>query len=205
MINHFYQSIQGWFDFEILYSEMVRLAPQKATFVEIGAWKGKSTAYMAVEIMNSGKDIDFYVVDTWKGNDVEEEQKKEAAENDVKAEFLANMKSGGVDSIIKVVQGSSTCVAQQFEDGSLDFVFIDGSHDYTNVFADIKAWLPKVKKDGFIGGHDYDTVLELGVVKAVNELVPSRSLGWGCCWLVGPTDKIKDFGNYAPWGLIGKS
>ena len=40
-------------------------------------------------------------------------------------------------------------------DESLDFVYIDGDHHYTNVLADIRAWWPKVRSGAFLGGHDY--------------------------------------------------
>jgi predicted O-methyltransferase YrrM len=42
-----------------------------------------------------------------------------------------------------------------YDDASLDFVFIDGSHDYDSVCKDIDAWLPKVKPNGILAGHDY--------------------------------------------------
>jgi predicted O-methyltransferase YrrM len=42
-----------------------------------------------------------------------------------------------------------------YADESLDFVFIDGSHDYESVCKDIDAWLPKVKPFGILAGHDY--------------------------------------------------
>ena len=45
------------------------------------------------------------------------------------------------------------------KDGSLDFVYIDGLHDFGSVKQDIAAWWPKVKVGGFIGGHDYHDVL----------------------------------------------
>lgn len=44
--------------------------------------------------------------------------------------------------------------ADRFEDGSLDFVFIDADHSTKAVRADIKAWSPKVKDTGWILGHD---------------------------------------------------
>jgi len=40
--------------------------------------------------------------------------------------------------------------------GELDFVFIDADHKYENVIRDIKAWAPKVRKGGFVTGHDCD-------------------------------------------------
>jgi len=54
--------------------------------------------------------------------------------------------------------GYSIDVAKTVEDGSLDFVYIDGLHDYGSVKQDIAAWWPKVKVGGFIGGHDYHDV-----------------------------------------------
>lgn len=42
------------------------------------------------------------------------------------------------------------------EDESLDFYFIDASHTYKNVKKDIAAWTPKLKKGGWMIGHDID-------------------------------------------------
>jgi hypothetical protein len=67
-MNHFYHTIHGWFDFEQVYSNMVNSHNDGAHFVEVGAFYGKSSAYMAVEIANSNKKIKFDVVDTWRGS-----------------------------------------------------------------------------------------------------------------------------------------
>lgn len=42
-----------------------------------------------------------------------------------------------------------------FADNSLDFVFIDGAHDFKNVACDIYEWSKKVKPGGIVFGHDY--------------------------------------------------
>jgi len=69
-MNHFFDDIQGWFNFTRPYREAVLSAPKNgAVFVEIGCWKGRSSAYLGVEIVNSGKDIQLYCVDHWKGSD----------------------------------------------------------------------------------------------------------------------------------------
>jgi len=61
-----------------------------------------------------------------------------------------------------------------FPDGYFDFVFIDADHTYEMVKRDIQLWLPLVKKDGIIGGHDYgfpdEAVRWGGVQKAVDEM-----------------------------------
>lgn len=54
----------------------------------------------------------------------------------------------------------SNKACEKIKDNSLDFVFIDASHDYKSVLEDIKCWEPKVKKDGIISGHDID-ILEV--------------------------------------------
>lgn len=70
-------------------------------------------------------------------------------------------------NIIQKKMGSLTAV-NQFEDESVDLVYIDGRHDYDSVIADIKAWLPKVKKGGYVTGHDIDLDGDR-VLKAVTE------------------------------------
>jgi hypothetical protein len=50
----------------------------------------------------------------------------------------------------------------------IEFCFIDGSHEYEDVKADILAYLPKVKKGGILSGHDYDRIWA-GVIQAVDE------------------------------------
>lgn len=37
----------------------------------------------------------------------------------------------------------------------LDWVYIDGLHDFANVLVDIDAWWPLVKPGGIIAGHDW--------------------------------------------------
>ena len=66
MYPHFYKNIQGWMNSgqRKLYEYQVKHATDNSHFVEIGAWKGKSTSYMAIEILHSNKNIKFDVIDT---------------------------------------------------------------------------------------------------------------------------------------------
>ena len=72
---------------------------------------------------------------------------------------------------LKAIQGHSHTVQEQIEDTSLDFVFIDASHDYNSVKGDIEYYTPKLKPNGWLCGHDMDFP---GVNKAVNELLPNN-------------------------------
>jgi hypothetical protein len=62
-MNHFYKDIFGWFDFEDVYQYAVRSFPSGSKFVEVGVYKGKATAFLGVEIINSGKDISLTAID----------------------------------------------------------------------------------------------------------------------------------------------
>jgi hypothetical protein len=70
---------------------------------------------------------------------------------------------------LEVLYGDSVKMAEKVKDASLDFVFIDADHRYESVMADLKAWVPKVKEDGTISGHDYNHPRFPGVTKAVVE------------------------------------
>jgi hypothetical protein len=49
----------------------------------------------------------------------------------------------------------STKALRHFPDNSLDFVYIDGGHDFLNVSMDICGWSKKVRPGGIVSGHDY--------------------------------------------------
>ena len=52
--------------------------------------------------------------------------------------------------------------------GLVDFVYIDGNHDYDFVMDDIRKYYPLIKKGGVIGGHDFNGSY-LDVIRAVDD------------------------------------
>jgi len=85
-------------------------------------------------------------------------------------------------NIVKV-RKDSIAAAADFEDGSLDLVYIDACHTYAAVRTDIQAWLPKVKPGGVIGGHDYGHPAFPGVRQAVQEVFASAKSDGYCNWM----------------------
>jgi len=166
-MKHFYDKIQGWFDFSGIYAEQVRKAKDKAVFVEVGAWRGKSTAFMGVEIYNSQKDIMFDVVDTFEGSGTDY-QKSQLSNGSIYQEFMDNIEP--VADVMNILVTTSLNASLCYDNETVDFVFIDASHEYEDVLADIKAWWPKIKKGGTLAGHDYNSPTHPGVTKAVNEV-----------------------------------
>jgi len=162
MIPHYYQYVQGWFVQENLYTQMVESCnnTDEYHFVEVGSWKGKSSTYMGVEIINSGKSIKFDCVDTWLGSEEHINLKSSCYEplleikDGLYNKFLTNIEP--LKSVINPIRMTSVEASKLYEDDSLDFVYIDGAHDYNSVYDDIQHWFPKVKVGGYIGGDDLD-------------------------------------------------
>ncbi len=164
-MKHFYREIQGWCSFIFMYAEEVEKAKDGAVFVEIGAWKGKSTAFMAVEIINSGKDIEFHTVDTFKGSD-EKVHHADTICQEGRLEEVFRRSIRDVNKYVTVHVGDSSSLAAEFKDKSVDFVFVDGAHTYEGVKKDLEAWWPKLKSGCRMGGDD---IRWKGVSKATEE------------------------------------
>lgn len=54
-----------------------------------------------------------------------------------------------------VMRYFSLDAAEEFADGSLDWVYLDARHDEKSVAEDIRLWYPKVKSGGIFSGHDW--------------------------------------------------
>lgn len=170
---------EDWFNFSEVYRHLVRKCDPAGKIVEVGSWKGRSTAFLLVEAWNKSPKIEIYAVDTWLGSQehIDVDSVKNGTLYD---EFMANVKPVSRQLVplrMTSIQGSNF-----FPDQSLDSVFIDAAHDYESVRADIAAWLPKVKKGGIIAGHDYMCGWP-GVDRAVAEAFHLVAFQDNC-WLV---------------------
>ena len=61
-LKHFWEDPmfeEGYFTYPNLYASVVKHFPTNSHFVEVGSWKGRSAAFLAVEIHNSEKVIRF--------------------------------------------------------------------------------------------------------------------------------------------------
>ena len=160
-----FNEIPGWFSYENLYDRMVDSSNEGATFVEVGAWFGKSTNHMATKIKESGKKIDFIAVDTWKGSLDEELHQNIVGSfgGDIYSDFIENTILSGNDKSFKTIKDTSENASKQFPNNSIDYIMIDAGHDYDSVINDLKRWYHKVKPGGIVSGDDY------GVFTGVNE------------------------------------
>ena len=182
-----HDEIEGWFFHPGLYSRMVENCRPGGKLVEIGVWKGKSLSYLCSEAYRKSPDIRVFGVDTWEGS-VEHQNDPSVTGGTLYDEFSRNI--APVSQNLTVARMPSLQAVGSFADSSLDGVFIDASHEYDDVRADILAWKPKVRPGGILAGHDY-VFLWPGVIRAVNELFPSvfnpsgtRAETGEFCWAV---------------------
>lgn len=159
-IEHFYQGIRGFFTFEDFYRWLAAMYPD-GHGVEVGAFAGRSAAFLAVEMHNQYE----LLVDK---------------RNCPRLDLVDNAYPGGVTEVSLVLKAvhhvigdlweeDSGGAAGLYKDNTLDFVFIDADHSYEGVRRDVDAWLPKVKVGGVIAGHDFRNGFGFGVVDAVLE------------------------------------
>jgi len=114
--------------------------------VEIGVYLGEYTEVLA----RSG--LQIYGVDPWKlyrdyGNP--RGQKRLDDQYKMATERLAQYPN------VKIIRKSSMEALEDFKDGSIDFVYIDGNHLFRYVAEDLYEWSMKVRNGGIVSGHDY--------------------------------------------------
>jgi len=74
---------------------------------------------------------------------------------------------------VEVLKGNSHVLHEQFEDGSVDGVYIDANHHYEHVYPDIMDYWPKATR--FVAGHDLLT----GDIGWLTKHYDPK--GWECC------------------------
>jgi predicted O-methyltransferase YrrM len=69
---------------------------------------------------------------------------------------------------VTILRKTSMEAVGEFKDKSLDFIYIDGNHEFDYVMEDLISLGRKVKSNGIIALHDYYRFSRAGVVEAVD-------------------------------------
>jgi len=178
-----HRDIEGYFNYEFLYAVIADSVPNGACIVEVGSWFGQSLAFMGQRLQARGWKGRLVAVDGFTGELNQPAHAAAIAEHGgtILSQFRRNMQECGIDDMIEVIVGDSANSAEHFDEGSVDFCYIDAAHDYTSVCRDIAAWLPKMKPGGILAGHDYQW-------HEVQRAVYERFAGvgyevYGPCWV----------------------
>lgn len=150
------------FDFKEYYDKVAAWLPDNCRLVEVGIADAASATYLCEAILNLGKTIDkFFWVDDFSYGKYD--QLKVVYQHIIKA---------AIGEYVDIIPTDSIKASKMFNGNSLDFVFLDSSHQYSATKKEIKAWYDKVKDNGIIAGHDATSDENPGVSKAVYELLP---------------------------------
>ena len=174
-----WDEIEGWFQWRTAQEEAVAWFPEGSCFVEVGVYLGRSICSLAEVVKRSRKDYALIAIDTCRGSGQEGPRNRDyhgAAVAAGKGTFAGalhkNILDCGYGDTITLVIAESVKASRLFADASLDWVHLDARHDYASVKADIEAWLPKVKRGGWLSGDDYDQIKWPEVIQAVADLLP---------------------------------
>jgi len=109
----------------------------------------------------------YYMIDAWshRPSDVGDKNFKNDAINN------ANMKAAMDNTKFAgdrrhVIQALSFDAAKDFEDNSLDWIYVDALHTYDALMIDLDAWYPKLRPGGLMTGDDYGDMKDTNLVSA---------------------------------------
>jgi predicted O-methyltransferase YrrM len=173
-------TVDGWMS--PLELEWLAEQAQHGIVVEIGSWMGRTTRAIA----DSKIDGQIFAVDTWKGSQENQDFLKDKPHGYLFKQFCDNLSEHIASGLVIPLRLPSLKAAEHFSSVGikLDMVFLDASHEYPDIHADILAWRRLVKLGGLICGHDYDLGWP-GVVSAVRELIsptPDQAAGGSSIW-----------------------
>jgi predicted O-methyltransferase YrrM len=152
-MKHTYFNIPGWFNMHEAYDQLLDHCEDGDEILEIGSFMGRSTTYLATNIINSGKKIHLFALDTFEGS-------SEHANLDIVGGFYEKFQdnckefiSKGVLTPLKSRSDDANTLAR-FPEKHFQGIIIDGAHEYEPVMEDILHWWPKLKDGGTMVGDD---------------------------------------------------
>lgn len=113
-----------------------------------GAEIGVAEGYHAKVLCGNNPGVKLYCIDIW-----EKYPGYEEYSNPEKCYQEASERLDPYNCVF--IRKFSMDAVQDFADNSLDFVYIDGAHDFKNVVDDVCEWSKKVRIGGIVFGHDF--------------------------------------------------
>lgn len=144
--------------------ELLNVLPKNSVVAEIGVYR----AEFSKEILERSNPRQLTLIDPWMTmlNSRQVDPLFESFYTEVIEKFKGNEK-------IKVIRKTSTEALNDIKDNSIDWVYIDGDHNYQPCLEDLRGYASKIKEDGYICGHDWVTRSKpgFGVNQAVTEFI----------------------------------
>lgn len=170
-IDEIFNSIFGKFfndqllfgDFEILYalSKNIDLA------VELGTARGMG----AIVLSQNAKEV--HTIDNFDVFDTGHEIKKINNEEEKERQFSIVSDYLNLWENITCKRANTHKEYKNYNDESIDLLFIDADHSLNGVRNDLELWFPKVRIGGHIVFHDYSACF-LEIVRYIDEILSYR-------------------------------
>lgn len=193
-------TIPGWGLYGHVYDRVVDYVEPGGNLVEVGVLMGRMLIWMAHLNQVRGRhhrvfgvDHFFGHIDKWHPTLGMEANPPEIRNLSMLEAFTFYSQKYNVFDSVTLIQKESSEGADYFEDGSVDFCWLDAGHTFDEVHRDIAKWWPKIREGGILAGDDWNPHWS-GVIEAVRAMFPnvedpSASTSW---WLI---QKTADFGQ----------
>jgi len=165
------ENIGGWLteaEGISLYNTAKKIKAGNA-IVEVGSWKGKSTICLG-NGSKEGNKVKIFAIDPHLGSS---EHQKVFGKIDTFEEFKQNISKTEIAEYVEPIRDTSENAAKNFN-RQIEFVFIDGAHEYKFVKLDFKLWFPKVMNGGILAFHDSWHFIGPNLTTAIPLLISSK-------------------------------
>lgn len=142
----------------------------QAHLVGSGVEVGCAFGQFASRVLSQWTGQRYFMVDPWE-NLPKEEYPEDHEHVDYEDWFKCCSKLAEDDKRVTLLRKRSLEAVSEFKTASLDWVYLDGNHDYRFVMEDLDAWFPKIIRGGLICGHDFYNTKEGGHWCAVADAV----------------------------------
>ena len=171
-------------------NKLLSYLPSNGVCAEIGVAKGK----FSLKILKSNNPKKLYLIDSWENFDLGYSDGNMVEQDSHDIRYLSVVEKMKKYSQVEIIRKRSTEASCLFPDNFFDWIYIDADHSFQGCYTDLVSFLPKIKKNGFICGHDYLAdgfqVEGFGVNLAVHTFVKEYNLK-----LLGLTNE-KDYKSY---------
>lgn len=155
---------KGWYSDHPVFEQLItERRPRR--LLEVGSLLGGSAVHIGQLLRRHGVDGHLVCVDTFLGS-CEHYMKGRGLWRRMLAsgrynffdEFLGNVAQAGVEDRVTPFIQTSTNAARLFGQLGLrfDLIYLDASHEYADVLADLRAWYPLLAPGGVLVGDDFE-------------------------------------------------
>ena len=163
------------------------------TFLEIGVFHGV-TARNVCELLHKthGNNFNYIGLDLFEKSDENKEEvipNTSFSSNPIKKFYYKYIKRQNpysleaVDELldkfkdnVHLIKGNSNKLLKKIDMSKIDYVFLDGGHEYSTVFSDLISCYEVINNNGTVLCDDYNLSQAPGVKKAIDDFVKEKNL-----------------------------